>query len=58
MDLQLAAEREVAVYTHAHHIAGVQLGRGRAANIRLKCDVMYKISGELETIGKNLRATT
>ena len=58
MDLQLAAEREVAVYSHAHHIAGMQLGCGRAANIRLKCDVMYEISGELEAVGKNLRATT
>ena len=58
MDLELAAEREVAVYSHAHHIASLQLGCGRATNIRLKCDVMYKISGELETIGKNLRAAT
>src|SRR6478672_7404126 len=58
MDLELAAEREVAVYTHAHHIASMQLGCGWAVNIRFKCDVMYKISGELETIGKNLRAAT
>ena len=58
MDLQLAAQREVAVYSHAHHIASMQLGCGWAVNIRLKCDVMEEISGELETIGKNLRAAT
>ena len=51
MDLESAAEREVAIYSHAHHIASLQLGCGRAVNIRLKCDVVYKISGELETIG-------
>ena len=50
MDLESAAEREVAIHSHAHHVASMQLGCGCAANIRLKCDVVYKISGELETI--------
>src|SRR6476620_3462857 len=58
MDMEYAAEREVAVHNHARNIASLQLRRGRAANIRFKCDVVYKISGELETMAKNLHATT
>src|SRR6476620_6871605 len=58
MDMEYASEREVAVHNHARHIASLQLRRGRAANIRFKCDVVYKISGELETMAKNLHATT
>src|SRR3954468_10092002 len=58
MDLESAAEREVAVHSHARHIASLQLGCGCAANIRLKCDVVYKISGELKTVAKNLHAAT
>ena len=57
-DLEFAAEREVAVYSHAHHVASLQFGCGCAANIGLKRDVVYKISGELETIVKNLHAAT
>jgi hypothetical protein len=58
MDLESAAEREVAVHSHARYVSGVQLGCGRAANVRLKCDVVYKISRELETVTKNLHPTT
>jgi hypothetical protein len=58
MDLKWAAEREVSVHNHAHDVASLQLGCDRAANIGLKRDVVYKISGELETIAKNLHATT
>ena len=58
MDLKWTAEREVSVHSHAHHVASLQLGCGCAANIGLKRDVVYKISGELETIDKNLHAAT
>src|SRR3954449_6601830 len=58
MDLESAAEREVAVHSHARHIASLQLRCGCTANIGLKCDVVYKISGELETVAKNLHAAT
>ena len=58
MDLESAAKREVAIHSHAHHVASLQLGCGCAANIGLKRDVVYKISGELETIDKNLHAAT
>jgi len=56
--MEYAAEREVAVHSHARHIASLQLWCGCATNIRLKCDVVYKISGELETMAKNRHATT
>ena len=58
MDLEWAAEREVSVHNHARHVASLQLGCGCAANIGLKRDVVYKISGELETIAKNQHAAT
>src|SRR4030095_5429281 len=58
MDLESAAEREVAVHSHPRHVARLQLGGGSAANIGLKRDVVYKISGELETIAKNQHAAT
>jgi hypothetical protein len=58
MDLESDAEREAAVHSQSHHIASVQLGCGCPANIGLKRDVVYKISGELETIAKNQRAAT
>ena len=58
MNLEAAAKREVAIHSHAHHVASLQLGCGCAANIGLKRDVVYKISGKLETIVKNLHATT
>lgn len=58
MDLEAAAQREVAVHSHAHHVASMQFRCGCAVNIRLKCDVVYKISGKMETIAKNLRAAT
>ena len=54
MDLESAAEREVAVHKHAHDVASLQLGCGCATNIGLKRDVVYKISGELKTIAENL----
>ena len=58
MDLESAAEREVSVHNHARHVASLQLGCGFAANIGLERDVVYKISGELETIAKNQHAAT
>ena len=58
MDLESAAEREVAVHNHAHHVASLQLGCGCPANIRLERDVVYEISGELETIAKNQHTAT
>src|SRR5215211_2695470 len=58
MELESAAEREVAVHTHARHVASAQFGCGCPANIGLKCDVVYKISGELEAIAKDQHAAT
>src|ERR1700745_1557203 len=58
MDLESAAEREVTVHDYACHVASLQLGGGCPRNIGFKRDVVYKISGELETIAKNLHATT
>ena len=51
-------QREVAVHDHARRIAGLQLGRGVAANIRFKRDVVDKTSRELETIAKDDYAAT
>jgi hypothetical protein len=58
MDLESAAKREVAIHSHAHHVASAQLGCGCPSNIGLKRDVVYKISGELETIAKNQHTAT
>src|SRR5262249_41977983 len=58
MDLESAAEREMAVHDHARHISGTQLRRGCPTNVGLKCDVVYKISGELETMAENQQAAT
>jgi hypothetical protein len=58
MDLESAAERDVAVHSHAYYIASLHFGRSCSANVRLKCDVVYKVSGELEAIAKNLHAAT
>src|SRR5258708_22396288 len=58
MDVETEGEREVAVHSHASHVDCLQLRCGCAANIGLKCDVVYKISGELETMAKDLHATT
>ena len=58
MDLESASEREVAVHSHAHHVASLHFGCGCSADVGLKCDVVYKISGELETIAKNQHAAT
>jgi hypothetical protein len=58
VDLESAAEREMAVHDHARHIAGPQLRRSSAAKIGLEGDVVNKISRELETIAKDHHATT
>ena len=57
MELESATEREVAVDRHAHRVACAQLGCGCPANVGLKRDVVYKISGELEAIAENQYAT-
>ena len=48
----------MAIHSHAHDVASPQLWRGRAANIGLKRDVVYKTPGELETMVKNQHAAT
>ena len=58
MELESAAEREAAVHSQARYVTSAQLGCGCPANIGLKRDVVYKISGELETIAKNQHAAT
>lgn len=58
MDLEVAAQCQVTVHSHAHEVASMQFRCGCAVNIRLKCDVVHKIFGKLETIAKNLRPAT
>ena len=57
MDLESAAECEVAVHDHAHRVASPHLGRAGAAKIGLECDVVNKISRELKTIAEDHHAT-
>ena len=58
MDLESAAQCEMAIHDYTRHVASPQLRRGRAANVRLKRDVVYKIPGKLEAIAENQHAAT
>src|SRR5262245_28011305 len=58
MDLESAAQREMAVHNYACRVTSLQLGRGRAANVRLKRNVVCKIPGKLEAIAENQHAAT
>jgi hypothetical protein len=58
MDLESAAECEVAVHDYACCIAGPKLGRAGAAKVGLERDVVNEVSRELETVAKNLHTTT
>ena len=58
MDLEAAAQCEMAIHDYTRDVTSPQLWCGRAANIGLKRDVVYKIPGELETIVKNQHAAT
>jgi hypothetical protein len=58
MDLESAAQREMAIHDYARRVTSLQLWRGRAANVRLKRNVVYKVSGKLEAIAENQHAAT
>jgi hypothetical protein len=58
MDLESAAQREMAIHDYARHVTSLQLWRCRAANVRLKRNVVYKVSGKLEAIAENQHAAT
>ena len=58
MDLEAAAQCEMAIHDHACRVTSSQLGRRRAANVSLKRNVVYKIPGELEAIAENQHAAT
>src|SRR4029079_13630394 len=52
-----AAQCEMAVYTHARHVARLQFRCGCAADIGLEGDIVRKIPRELQNVGKNDVAT-
>lgn len=56
MDLESAAQREMAIHDYARRVTSLQLWRCRAANVRLKRNVVYKIPGKLEAIAENQQA--
>ena len=58
MDLEAAAQREMAIHDYARRVTSLQLWRGRAANVRLKRNVVYKIPRKLEAIAENQHAAT
>src|SRR4029450_6907153 len=58
MDLESAAQREMAIHDYARRAPSLQLWRCRAANVRLKRNVVYKVSGKLEAIAENQHAAT
>ena len=58
MDLEAAAQREMAIHDYARRVTSLQLWRGRAANVRLKRNVVYKIPGKLEAIAENQYAAS
>ena len=58
MDLEAAAQCEMAIHDQTRHITSPQLWRGRAANVRLKRNVVYKIPGKLKAIAENQHAAT
>jgi hypothetical protein len=58
MDLESAAQCEMAIHDYARRVASAQLWRGRAAKVRLKRNVVYQIPGKLEAIAENHHAAT
>jgi hypothetical protein len=48
----------MAIHDYACHVTSLQLWRARAANVRLKRNVVDKIPGELEAIAENQHAAT
>jgi len=48
----------MAIHDYARRVTGLQLGRGCAANVRLKRNVVYKIPGKLEAITENQHPAT
>jgi hypothetical protein len=58
MDLESAAQCEMAIHDYARSVTSLQLWRGRASNVRLKRNVVYKIPGKLEAIAENKHAAT
>jgi hypothetical protein len=58
VDLESAAQCEVAIHDYTRHVTGLQLWRARAAKVRLKRNVVYKIPGELKAIAENQHAAS
>src|SRR5262247_1817035 len=58
MDLESTAQCEMSVHNYACCVTSLQLGRGRAANVRLNRNVVCKIPGELKAIAENQHAAT
>jgi hypothetical protein len=58
MDLESAAQCEMAIHDYARRVTSLQLWRARPTNVRLKRDVVYKIPGKLEAIAENQHAAT
>src|SRR4029453_11724587 len=58
MNLESAAQCEMAIHGYTRYVTSVQLWRASAANVRLKCNVVYKIPGKLEAISENYHAAT
>ena len=58
MDLESAAQCEMAIHDYARRVTSLQLWRSGPTNVRLKRDVVYKIPGKLEAIAENQHAAT
>ena len=57
MDLEPAAQCEMAVHDYAHRVTSPQLWCARA-NVCFKGDVVYKVPGKLKAIVENQHAAT
>jgi len=58
MDLESAAQCEMAIHDYARRVTSLQLWCAGPTNVRLKRDVVYKIPGKLEAIAENQHAAT
>src|SRR5262245_22696120 len=58
MDLEPAAQCEMAIHDYTRRVTSLQLWRAGPTNVRLKRYVVYKIPRKLEAIAENQHAAT
>lgn len=58
MNLESAAQCQITIHDYAHEVTGSQLWSSRAANIRLKRNVVYEVPAKLQAIAEDQHAAT